>query len=114
MANVEGHTFEEVAARYEEGFQKAMGRLPRSTSVINVLQHASGYFSRDLAADEKAFFRSSLERYRQGRIPVSAVTSILRVWVARFRQDYLSPQTFFEPFPDALLSVSDSGKGREL
>ncbi len=42
------------------------------------------------------------------------MTSILRAWIIRFDEEYLLPQTFFDPYPEALMSISDSGKGREL
>jgi uncharacterized protein YbgA (DUF1722 family) len=32
----------------------------------------------------------------------------------RFEREYLSQQTFFEPYPEELVSVVDSGKGRDL
>ncbi len=114
VANHEKRPFARLIDEYEQHFQAALGRAPRYTSVVNVLQHASGYFSDQLYASEKAFFQKSLERYRNGRTPVSAVTSILRAWIVRFDQDYLMPQTFFDPYPEALMSVSDSGKGRDL
>jgi uncharacterized protein YbbK (DUF523 family)/uncharacterized protein YbgA (DUF1722 family) len=87
-------------------------QLPRYTSVINVLVHGSGYFKSVLSDREKRFFRNRVERYRQGRIPVSGVSTLLHGWAVRFGTDYLLEQAFFEPFPEALLNVADSGKGR--
>ena len=114
VANPEKTPFPRVIGDYERHFQAALARPPRSTSVINVLEHASGYFSEQLTRGEKAFYRASLKRYREGRLPVSGVVSILRSWVVRFEQDYLRPQTFFDPYPEALMSLSDSGKGRQI
>lgn len=114
VANAEKRAFGDLIEDYRTHFQAALARPPRSTSVINVLEHASGYFSRRLSRGEKAFYRSALTRYREGRVPLSGVTAILRAWIVRFEQEYLSPQTFFGPFPEELMSVSDSGKGREL
>ncbi len=114
VANPDRAPLHQVIDDYERNLQQALARAPRSTSVINVMQHASGYFSKQLNRSEKAFFQSWLEKYRSGRIPVSAVTSILRAWVVRFAQEYLRPQTFFDPYPEVLSSVSDSGKGREI
>jgi uncharacterized protein YbgA (DUF1722 family)/uncharacterized protein YbbK (DUF523 family) len=114
VANAERASIDEVTGKYEEHLHLALARAPRYTSVINVLQHASGYFSNELNRSEKDFFRSWLDKYRQERVPISAVTSILRAWVVRFQQEYLLPQTFFDPFPEELMSVSDSGKGRDI
>ncbi|UCC48367.1 MAG: DUF1722 domain-containing protein [Gemmatimonadota bacterium] len=114
VANPETAPFPHVIEDYEQHFQAALARPPRSTSVINVLEHASGYFSKQLTRSEKAFYRASLKKYREGRLPVSGVVSVLRSWIVRFEQDYLLPQTFFEPYPEPLMSLSDSGKGREI
>jgi uncharacterized protein YbgA (DUF1722 family) len=103
-----------VVAAYEEHFQLALARPPRSNSVINVFEHAAGYFSKELTKGEKAYYRSMLKKYREGQVPVSAVSSVLRAWIVRFEQEYLLPQTFFEPYPVPLMSLSDSGKGREV
>jgi uncharacterized protein YbgA (DUF1722 family)/uncharacterized protein YbbK (DUF523 family) len=114
VANEEKRPFHELMDAYESEFQAALARGPRSTSVINVLQHAAGYFSEQLTRKEKSFLAESLERYRKGQVPVSAVSSIVRAWIVRFDEDYLAPQTFFEPYPARLMSLSDSGKGREV
>ncbi len=76
--------------------------------------HALGYFSKKLHTKEKAFFLEQLEDYRNNRIPISALLSVLRVWSVKYEEKYLLQQTFFEPFPKDLMDVSDSGKGRTL
>jgi uncharacterized protein YbgA (DUF1722 family)/uncharacterized protein YbbK (DUF523 family) len=113
VANPGKSPFAEVVENYESHFQAALSRAPRYTSVINVFEHAAGYFSKELNRNEKAYYRRALERYRKRQVPVSAVTSILRAWIVRFDEPYLMPQTFFTPYPEELMSVSDSGKGRQ-
>ncbi len=113
VANPNRLPFDEVVAGYETHLHAALARLPRYTSVINVLEHAAGYFSKQLNKNEKAYYRETLERYRIRQIPLSAVSSILRAWIVRFDEDYLMPQLFFTPYPEALMSLSDSGKGRQ-
>jgi uncharacterized protein YbgA (DUF1722 family)/uncharacterized protein YbbK (DUF523 family) len=114
VANHDQRPFEELSTDYERHFQAALARPPRYTSVINVLQHASGYFSKQLTRPEKELFRESLDRYRNKQIPAGAVSAILRAWIVRFDEDYLLPQTMFEPYPAELVRVSDSGKGRDV
>ena len=106
--------FEEVARAYRDRFQAALARPPRYTSVINVFEHASGYFSKQLESREKKLFRSTLDRYRNKRVPMAAVTAMLRAWIVRFEEDYLMAQTFFEPYPMELMSLGDSGKWRAV
>jgi uncharacterized protein YbgA (DUF1722 family)/uncharacterized protein YbbK (DUF523 family) len=114
VANHDRLGLDEVVGAYERHFQAALARTPRYTSVINVLEHAAGYFSKQLSRGEKSYYRTALERYRNRQVPVSALSSILRAWIVRFEEDYLMPQTFFEPYPPALMSLSDSGKGRDI
>lgn len=112
VANHEKRPFAEAAAEYQAHFRRALAKPSRSTSNINVLMHALGYFSDELNAREKALFLDSLEKYRSERIPLSAVTSILRAWIVRFDNEYLMAQTFLNPYPEELIQVTDSGKGR--
>jgi len=114
VANHEHREPDEVISLYSEHFLKALSRTPRYTSNINVLMHALGYFSGELNPREKSHFLDSLERYRSGVIPLSAITSIVNSWIARFDQAYLEQQTFFRPYPEELMFISDSGKGRNL
>lgn len=113
-ANREGRAPEELARVYHEELERALARTPRLTSNINMLMHALGYFSKVLGAREKAYFLDALERYRQGRIPLSALTSVVVSWMARFEEPYLEQQVFFHPYPEELSFISDSGKGRDL
>jgi len=57
----------------------------------------------DLAPDYRQHFQAAL-----ARPPRTAAA--MRAWIGRFEEDYLMTQTFFEPYPAELMSVSDSGK----
>ncbi len=104
----------EIIAAYEPHLWAALAHPPRRTAGINVLMHALGYFSEQLSAQEKAYFLDALEKYRAQRAPLSVPVSLLGAWIARFDESYLARQTFFEPYPPALVTISDSGKGRDL
>ena len=114
VANHEKLPFDEMVGAYERHFRTALARPPRSTSVIKVFEHAVGYLSKELTKRENTYYRSAVQKYRNRQVPVSAVSSILRAWIVRFEQEYLLPQTFFEPFPAPLISLGDSGKGRAV
>lgn len=112
VANPERLPFDQVVGAYRERFGNALRQAPRYTSVVNVLEHGAGYFKDRLEPREKSFFRSQLQRYREGRAPLSAVVSLVHSWAVRFEEEYLLEQVFFQPYPEALMSVADSGKGR--
>ncbi len=114
VANAEHKTFSEVCATYRAQLVKALSRPPRRTSVVNVAQHAFGYVSKELTKAEKEYFSNALTRYREGRVPLSVPAGVLGAWVVRFNVDYLAQQTFFSPYPEPLVEIVDSGKGRDF
>ena len=114
VANHKKQPAEAVIATYEQQLWKALARPARRTAGINVLMHALGYFSEKLTPDEKAYFLDTLEKYRAEKVPLSVPVSLLGAWIARFKEPYLARQTFFAPYPEELITISDSGKGRDL
>lgn len=114
VANPERRPASVVFSAYEPLLWKALARPPRRTAGINVLMHALGYFSSRLMPAEKVLFLDALERYRGRHVPLSAPVYILRAWIARFDEPYLARQVFFEPYPTALVSPTDSGKNRDV
>jgi len=114
VANPERRPVDEVIREYRAQLEAAMATPPKCSSCINVLMHAMGYFSKQLTSKEKAFFLDSLTDFRKQRIPLSVPVGILKSYVVRFGESYLERQTFFDPYPEALVSVTDSGKGRPL
>jgi uncharacterized protein YbgA (DUF1722 family)/uncharacterized protein YbbK (DUF523 family) len=113
-ANAEVKNAGNVIAEYDETLIRAISSPQRRPSAINTLMHALGYFKDSLSGREKAYFLALLLDYRNKRIPLSAVLTVLESWVIKYEQDYLARQTFFEPYPRELMDLSDSGKGRDL
>jgi uncharacterized protein YbgA (DUF1722 family)/uncharacterized protein YbbK (DUF523 family) len=102
-----------ILSEYREAFIHALMNPPRRTAVVNVLQHALGYFKRQLQQREKSYFLNTLDAYRFGRAPLSVPQALLRSFVEREDENYLRQQSFFEPYPSELVEISDSGQGRE-
>ncbi|MCJ7769945.1 YbgA family protein, partial [Candidatus Bathyarchaeota archaeon] len=80
----------------------ARAHTPSVGSNINVMLKIMGYFSHQLSKDEKSFFLNSIDKYKAGRLPMSACLSILRAWIVRLKQEYLLSQTLLEPYPEQL------------
>jgi uncharacterized protein YbgA (DUF1722 family)/uncharacterized protein YbbK (DUF523 family) len=104
-ANQEHKAFSETIGNYEAHLYSALARTPSVGSNINVMLKIMGYFSHQLSKDEKSFFLSSVDKYRAGRLPMSACLSVLRAWIVRFKQEYLSSQTVLEPYPEQLAEL---------
>ena len=114
VANHEKKPVDEVLTLYEHSLDQAFSHPPRFTNMINVLMHLLGFFSERLTPGEKSFFLESLERYRHEKIPLSVPVNMIRSWVIRFDEKYLLNQSFFDPYPEPLVEITDSGKGRDL
>jgi len=114
VANHEKKPIDEVLELYENNLNQAFSHPARFTNMINVLMHLLGFFSERLSAKEKSFFLESLERYRNEKIPLSVPANMIRSWAIRFEEHYLMNQSLFEPYPESLVEITDSGKGRDL
>ncbi len=113
-ANREDIELEQVISSYRGILQQVFSQNPSYGSHVNVLQHAFGYFSNHLKAQEKSLFTEYIQDYRQGKVPLSTIISLVRSWIVRFDQEYLKNQRYFDPYPRELVEISDSGKGRDF
>ena len=112
VANHDNKIVEDVVNEYGCHFRRAIANMPRNVSNINVIMHALGYFSESLTKKEKSHFLGILERYRKGAVPLSSPISVLQSWISRFGERYLSQQTYFDPYPEELSKITDTGRGR--
>jgi uncharacterized protein YbgA (DUF1722 family)/uncharacterized protein YbbK (DUF523 family) len=110
VANAAKLLTEEVLEKYEELLRVLLSKEPTIKKRINVLTHIYGYFKRDVQAEEKEYYFDLLDDYLNSKVPYSTILSLLKSWVVRFQQEYLLPQTIFEPYPKELIMVTDSGK----
>jgi len=113
VANPEKRPAQMVLADYEAHLLRALDKMPRLASGINVLMHILGYF-KGLSSEEKAYFLDTLQRYRLRKVPLNVPLTLVNSWLIRFGVPYLEQQTFLQPYPEELFEMSDSGKGRDL
>ncbi|MGM0443642.1 MAG: YbgA family protein [Fibrobacterota bacterium] len=111
-ANHEDHPLQEVLSSYEKELLKALRNTPTPNQWINVIEHALGGFSDKLSDAERLFFVRTIEEYRDERIPLSVLIKLVETDAVRFEIDYLLNQSFLRPFPEELVEITDSGKGR--
>ncbi len=107
VANMDKYPFEKIFQNYEAHLYALFSKPPKCSPNINILLHGFGYISKNLNKKEKEFFFETIDKYRNGNVSLSVPTTILKSWVLRFDEKYLENQSFFEPYPDELLSVED-------
>ena len=108
------NNIEELFDNYEKVLKIALKNIARRGSNISIFMHVFGLFSKNLNSKEKAFFLDSLQKYENNKITISSILFLLKSWILKYEQEYLMEQTFFNPYPEELMNISDSGKGRDI
>ena len=91
-----------VSALYDQYERLLMEALTLKTTVAkntNVLMHILGYFKKQLTADEKQEVLEMIQNYRNGHLPLIVPVTLLNHFVRKYRQPYLSEQTYLTPHP---------------
>ena len=107
-ANLEKVTYKEVYKNYFKHLLIMFKRRPRYLSNINTLMHVFGYFKNNLSNKEKSFFLDQLDDYRHKKKPLSSITNILSSWIVKYDNKYLEKQSYFNSFPNELVSFEES------
>jgi uncharacterized protein YbgA (DUF1722 family)/uncharacterized protein YbbK (DUF523 family) len=90
---------DELFASYEELLTRAMKLKATPGKNANVLQHALGYFKRDLSPDEKQEALGVIAGYRDEHVPLIVPVTLLQHYIRKYGVDYLASQTYFDPHP---------------
>ncbi|ANC79083.1 DUF523 and DUF1722 domain-containing protein [Fictibacillus nanhaiensis] len=98
---------------YAKAMNKLFNRTARSDSNRKVAYEIFKRFQPHLSVKEIAFFEELLQKYANKKEPFSSVATILKSYAIRFEDSEILGQTFFAPYPEILLEISDSGKGRD-
>jgi uncharacterized protein YbgA (DUF1722 family) len=106
----------DLFGRYRRMLADALARPPRYTANVNVLQHALGHFRDLVSPEERAHCLELIERCREGRATLAEPRALLQAWTVRFGEPTLLNQTFFAPYPPALVDLppDETGRGRDL
>jgi uncharacterized protein YbgA (DUF1722 family)/uncharacterized protein YbbK (DUF523 family) len=89
--------------RYESAFMTALREMATTKRHTNVLQHMTGYFSKQLSADARGELQSVIEDYRAGLVPLVVPLTLIRHHVRQFDVAYLRGQFYLEPHPKELM-----------
>lgn len=110
VANHERIQFNIVIKNYFDEMVKLFSKPPSKKNYINAYQHIFGYFSKYASKEEKVFILDLINKYRNDKIDKSAIASVLKGYSIKYNMGYLLKQTIFEPFPEELVILNDSGK----
>nr|MBP7322829.1 DUF523 and DUF1722 domain-containing protein [Deltaproteobacteria bacterium] len=92
-------TTSSLLADYQSRLIEGLKLLATVKKNTNVLSHIMGYFKTNLTADEKQELLEVIEDYHQSRIPLIVPIVLLRHYVRKYSQEYLSTQYYLNPHP---------------
>ena len=93
----------ELLQSYEAGFMKALALHATVAKNCNVLQHIMGYFKKELSREEKEELLEVIDQYRHSLLPLVVPLTLLKHYVAKYRQEYLQQQFYLSPHPAELM-----------
>lgn len=99
VASAKGKERRAVLGSYFAGLMRALALEATAKKNVNTLQHAMGYFKRQLSADEKAELLEVIGDYHRGHVPLVVPIVLLRHHVRRFAEPYLARQVWLHPHP---------------
>lgn len=85
--------------RYEANLMEALTLKATVAKHTNVLMHILGYFKKQLSGDEKQEVLEIIDSYRKNHLPLIVPVTLLNHFVRKYRQPYLSEQTYLNPHP---------------
>jgi len=90
---------ESLYKEYENLFMAALTLKTTVKKNANVLQHMMGYFKKQLSSDEKQEILEIIQQYRESYIPLIVPVTLMNHYIRKYKQPYLSIQTYLNPHP---------------
>lgn len=103
VAEAKSRSREALEEEYRARFMQALGKLATRRQLVNVLQHITGFFKRDLDDESRRELAEVIEDFRAGLLPLVVPVTLVRHHVRILKVEYLAGQTFLEPHPKELM-----------
>lgn len=91
-----------LLTEYLELLMPALKRKATVRKNTNVLDHIMGYFKKQLTTDEKKELKEVIGQYHQELVPLIVPIVLLRHYVRKYDEPYLSKQVYLHPHPSEL------------
>lgn len=93
----------EFRRAYEDGFMSALAKRATPGRNANVLQHAAGYFRKQVDSATRTELAELIHDYRTGLVPLIVPITLIAHHARVQEVDYLRGQTYLEPHPKELM-----------
>lgn len=97
---------EDYVPRYLEQLMQILRISAKRSNHVNVLEHIRGYLKRELDKGDKKELSDSIEKYRQGLLPLIVPITLLRHHFRKYPNDYIDRSYYMQPHPDELMLLN--------
>lgn len=99
---------------YQEKILNIVSNKRNKSNKISVTISLFEKYKPMLNTKEIDMFYGLVNSYNNQKIPFSALMVAIKMYATRFDDNDILNQTFFYPYPENLINITDSGKGRKL
>jgi uncharacterized protein YbgA (DUF1722 family) len=92
----------DVYKQYQDLLLEALKITATPKKHVNVLQHMTGYFKKQLSPDEKKELLELIKNYGTGNVPLIVPITLISHYVRKYDEPYLQEQIYLNPHPSEL------------
>ena len=100
--------------QYKEKVLNIVSNQRKKENKLSIIIKVFEKYKNMLNEEEINMFNGLIESYENQRIPFSTLEVVIKMYATRFKDKDILNQTFFYPYPENLINITDSGKGRKL
>ena len=105
---------EDQVHQYKEKVLNIVSNQRKKENKLSIIIKVLKKYKNMLNEEEINMFNGLIESYENQRIPFSTLEVVIKMYATRFKDKDILNQTFFYPYPENLINITDSGKGRKL
>ena len=105
---------EDQVHQYKEKVLNIVSNQRKKENKLSIIIKVFEKYKNMLNEEEINMFNGLIESYENQRIPSSTLEVVIKMYATRFKDKDILNQTFFYPYPENLINITDSGKGRKL
>ncbi|WP_305909583.1 DUF523 and DUF1722 domain-containing protein [Methylomarinum sp. Ch1-1] len=106
-ASANNDNIEEVADRYVSALMQCLRIVASRGNHVNVLQHIQGYLKKRLDDEDKRELIETIEKYRQGVLPLIVPVTLLRHHFRKQPDPFIDSSYYMSPHPEELALLND-------
>ena len=105
---------EDQVHQYKKKVLNIVSNQRKKENKLSIIIKVFEKYKNMLNEEEINMFNGLIESYENQRIPFSTLEVVIKMYATRFKDKDILNQIFFYPYPENLINITDSGKGRKL